>query len=102
MAKPAAAMSVRHPPAGKARWNPSGGTMITKALLARFESRTDNDDDVRHLLVSAQPLVASEPATAAWFALRFGRGDYGIFDVFTDEAGREAHLTGAVARALMQ
>jgi quinol monooxygenase YgiN len=38
----------------------------------------------------------------AWFAIRFGRSEYGIFDVFADDSGRDAHLNGAVASALMQ
>ena len=38
--------------------------------------------------------------TTAWFALRFGRSEYGIFDVFPDHGGRFAHLTGHVAREL--
>ena len=75
--------------------------MISKALLARFESRSGHDDDVRQLLVDAGPLVAQEPGTLAWFGLRFGHGDYGIFDAFADEAGRDAHLKGAVARTLV-
>jgi quinol monooxygenase YgiN len=42
-----------------------------------------------------------EPATTAWFALRLGPSTFGIFDAFPDEKGRQAHLTGAVAAALM-
>jgi quinol monooxygenase YgiN len=59
------------------------------------------DDDVEKFLNSAVPLVAQEPATIAWFALRFGRSEYGIYDVFANDSGRDAHLTGAVAAALM-
>jgi quinol monooxygenase YgiN len=75
--------------------------MITKALLARFESRSGNDAAVENFLAQARTLVMQEPATTAWFAIRFGRGEYGIFDAFADEAGRQAHLDGAVAKALM-
>ena len=53
---------------------------------------------MEEFLRSALPLVRQEAATTAWFALRFGRSEYGIFDVFADEAGRDAHLTGPVAR----
>ena len=75
--------------------------MITKALLARFESRAGSDQDITQFLLSAPPLVQKEAATTAWFAVRFGRGEYGIFDVFPDEAGRVAHLRGPVASALI-
>jgi quinol monooxygenase YgiN len=48
------------------------------------------------------PLVQDEPATTAWFAIRLGPATFGIFDAFPDEAGRDAHLSGRVAAALMQ
>jgi len=40
--------------------------------------------------------------TAAWFAIRFGRSDYGIFDVFPDNEGRMKHLTGKLPRELLK
>src|SRR3982074_3066088 len=76
--------------------------MITKGLLVRMEARPGMDAEVEKFLQSALPLVQKEPATAAWFAIRFGRSEYGIFDVFPDEEGREAHLNGPVAKALME
>jgi len=75
--------------------------MINKALLARFASRDGTDEELRQFLLAARPLVEKETATMVWFALRFGRGEFGIFDGFTDEAGRLAHLQGAVAAALL-
>jgi len=60
------------------------------------------DEQVEAFLISALPLVRQEPATTAWFAIRFGRSEYGIFDVFPDDSGRDAHLSGAVAKALME
>ncbi len=42
-----------------------------------------------------------EPETTAWFAIRMGPTTYGIFDVFPSDAGRQAHLQGRVAEALM-
>jgi hypothetical protein len=48
------------------------------------------------------PLVQEEPATIAWFALRLGPSTFGIFDVFPDESGRQAHLPGRVAAALKE
>jgi hypothetical protein len=43
----------------------------------------------------------AEPATIAWFGVRFGPSIFAIFDAFPDEAGRQAHLAGKVAAALM-
>jgi quinol monooxygenase YgiN len=75
--------------------------MITKALLARFEARGGSDGDITQFLMSAPPMVQKEKATTAWFAVRFGRGEYGIFDVFADEDGMIEHLRGPVATALI-
>jgi quinol monooxygenase YgiN len=74
--------------------------MVSKALLARFDSCDGGDDAVRQFLLSAKPLVEKETATTVWFALRFARGEFGIFDAFADEAGRMAHLQGGVATSL--
>lgn len=76
--------------------------MVSKGLLVRLEAKSGKDAEVEAFLQSALPLVRQEAATTAWFALRFGRSEYGIFDVFPDDAGREAHLSGPVAKALME
>ena len=75
--------------------------MVTKGLLVRLDAQHGRDDELEGFLRSAQQLVRQEPATSAWFALRFGRSEYGIFDVFPDEQGRQAHLEGAVAAQLL-
>lgn len=75
--------------------------MVNCGLLVRLEAKPGKDAEVEDLLLSALPLIRQEPATAAWFAIRFGRSEYGIFDVFADQAGREAHLAGQVAKTLM-
>jgi quinol monooxygenase YgiN len=75
--------------------------MITKGLLVHLDARHGMDAELERFLLDAVPAVRSEPGTSAWFALRFGRGEYGIFDVFPDEAARDAHLNGTVAAALM-
>jgi quinol monooxygenase YgiN len=76
--------------------------MVSKGLLVRCEARSGKDAEVEEFLQSALSLVRQEAGTTAWFALRFGRSEYGIFDVFPDDAGREAHLSGQVAKALMK
>jgi quinol monooxygenase YgiN len=76
--------------------------MVNLGLLVRLEAKPGKDYDVEEFLKSALPLVRKEPATTAWWAVRFGRSEYGIFDVFPDEVSREAHLAGAVAMALTE
>jgi quinol monooxygenase YgiN len=73
---------------------------VTKGLLVRLDAQHRKDAEVETFLESALPLVQAEPGTSAWFAVRFGRSEYGIVDVFPDEAARSAHLQGAVAAAL--
>jgi quinol monooxygenase YgiN len=76
--------------------------MVSLGLLVRLEVQPGKDPEVEAFLRSALPLVRAEAGTLAWFAVRFGRSEYGIFDVFAFEEAREAHLNGAVAAALMQ
>ncbi len=75
--------------------------MVRLALLARVEAKPGKEDEVAEFLRSALPLAEAEPTTTVWFALRIGRSTFGIFDAFADEAGRQAHLSGQIAAALM-
>ena len=76
--------------------------MASSGLLVRLEAKHGKDRDVERFLKSAVPLVEEELGTTSWFAMRFGRGAYGIFDTFLDDAAREEHLAGPVALALQQ
>jgi quinol monooxygenase YgiN len=75
--------------------------MVTVGLFVRLEAKPGREHDVEELLKSSLDVVLAEPATTAWFAIRFGSRSFGIFDVFPDEAGRQAHLAGQVAATLM-
>ncbi|HEV7665525.1 MAG TPA: antibiotic biosynthesis monooxygenase [Chloroflexota bacterium] len=75
--------------------------MTTVGLFVRLEAKPGREGDVEKFLKSAVPLVQAEPATIAWFALRLGPSTFAIFDAFPDDAGRQAHLSGKVAEALM-
>ena len=75
--------------------------MMKLALWVRLEARPGKEEEVRRFLLDGLPLVEQEPATAAWFALRLGPSTFGIFDAFSNEEGRQAHLDGKVAAALM-
>ena len=75
--------------------------MVKVALFVRLEAKPGKEKDVEAFLLSGLPLVQDEPATTAWFGLRLGASTFGIFDAFPNEAGRQAHLSGKVAAALM-
>jgi len=74
--------------------------VTTHGLLVRLEAKHGKDLEVEQFLRSALPLAQQEPGTTEWFALRFGRGDYGIVDIFSDESALEAHLAGTLADAV--
>lgn len=75
--------------------------MTRYALSVELKAKPGKEEDVAAFLVSAQALVDAEPATVAWFAIRLDQHTFAIFDAFDDESGRDAHLNGAVAAALM-
>lgn len=75
--------------------------MVKFALLVRLEAKPGKEAEVEQFLKDGLPLVQEEPATTAWFAIRLSPSTFGIFDAFPDEEGRQAHLSGKVAAALM-
>ena len=70
-------------------------------LLVRLEAKPGKEEEVASFLRGGLAIVEEEPATVSWFAIQIGPSTFGIFDVFPDEAGRQAHLAGRVAAALM-
>lgn len=71
------------------------------ALWVELRAKPGKENEVAEFLKSALPLVEAEPETNSWFALSLGPSGFGIFDTFAAESGREAHLSGKVAAALM-
>ena len=69
-------------------------------LLVMLEARTGKEADAEAFLKSAQPLALDEKGTLKWYAIKLGPGKFGIFDTFANEAGRNAHLNGDIAKAL--
>jgi quinol monooxygenase YgiN len=75
--------------------------MVTVGLLVRLLAKPGKETEVTSFLEGGLALVEQEPATIAWFAIRLGPSEFGIFDAFPDDPGRQAHLGGQVAAALM-
>jgi quinol monooxygenase YgiN len=69
-------------------------------LFVTLEARRGKEADAEALLKSAQPLALDEKGTLKWYAIRLAPGKFGIFDTFANEGGRNAHLTGEIAKAL--
>ena len=74
---------------------------VKVALFVRLEAKAGKEAEVEQFLRGGLALVQQEPATTAWFGIRLGPTTFGIFDAFPNEAGRQAHLSGQVAAALM-
>ena len=75
--------------------------MAKFALAVPLQAKPGKEAEVAKFLASALPLAQAEAGTTSWFALQFGPDKFGIFDTFKDEAGRQAHLDGPIAAALM-
>jgi quinol monooxygenase YgiN len=69
-------------------------------LLVRLEARAGKEAEAEAFLRSAQPLALDEKGTLKWYAFKLGPGKFGLFDTFANEAGRNAHLTGEIAKKL--
>ena len=76
--------------------------MVKVGLYVRLEAKVGKEDEVEQFLKSGLSIVQGEPNTIAWFAIRLGSSTFGIFDAFPDENGRQEHLSGQVAGALME
>ena len=75
--------------------------MVKLGLLVRLEAKPGKETEVDEFLTGALDLVMDEPMTTTWFAIRMGESTFGIFDAFEEKQGREDHLAGKVAEALM-
>ena len=77
-----------------------GNSTEAIGLLVTLEARPGKEADAEAFLKSAQPLALNEKGTLKWYAVKLGPAKFGIFDTFANEAGRNAHLTGEIAKAL--
>ncbi len=74
---------------------------VTTALVVKIVAKPGKEDAVADFLEGALPLAEAEPATSAWFALRTDTSTFWVVDAFPDADGRQAHLDGEIAAALM-
>lgn len=75
---------------------------VTVGLVVKLEAKPEKAEEVAAFLAGALPLAEAEPATEQWSALRTGPTTFWIVDAFPDDAGRQAHLEGPIAAALME
>ena len=75
--------------------------MARLGLYVSLEAKPGKEGDLAAFLEQGLEMANQEQATPVWFAVRLGATSFAIFDAFADEAGREAHLGGPIAAALM-
>ena len=74
---------------------------VSLGLFVRLESKPGKEEQVAAFLKQGLELAKQEATTPLWFALRLGKSTFAIFDAFADETGRDTHLSGPIAKALM-
>lgn len=75
--------------------------MLSLGLFVRLEAKPGKEEEVAAFLMQALQMANQEATTPLWFALRLGPSTFAVFDSFHDESGRQRHLSGPIAKALM-
>ena len=75
--------------------------MVKFALYGVLKAKPGKEAELEAFLKQGAEMARKEAGTVTWYALDEGGGRYSIFDTFEDEAGRDAHLNGDIAKALM-
>ena len=75
--------------------------MAKQAIWVMLKAKPGKEQEVESFLKTGAQMSADEPQTVTWYGVKMGPGVYGVFDTFDDEAGRDAHLHGEIAKALM-
>lgn len=75
--------------------------MVKFALYASLQPKPGKEAELEAFLKQAAEIARKESGTVTWYAMKEDEGRYSIFDTFADEAGRQAHVNGEIARDLM-
>jgi quinol monooxygenase YgiN len=76
--------------------------MVNLGLLVRLEVKPGKESEVEDILRESLLMAQEEPLTITWFAIRLGPSTFGIFDAFSNEAGRQEHLSGKIADVIKE
>jgi quinol monooxygenase YgiN len=75
--------------------------MAKQAIWVMLKAKPGKEAEVEAFLKQGAVMSNDEPQTVTWYGVKIAPGMYGVFDTFEDEAGREAHMNGEIAKALM-
>ena len=76
--------------------------MVNLGLLVRLEAKPGKESEVENFLRESLLMAQEEPLTITWFAIRLGPSTFGIFDGFSNETGRQEHLSGKIASTIKE
>lgn len=75
--------------------------MVKFGFFVELKAKPGKESDVEAFLAQGAVMAKAEPGIVGWCAVKEqAPGLYGIVDTFADEVGRDAHLTGDLAKAL--
>ena len=75
--------------------------MAKQAIWVMLKAKPGKESEIEAFLSQGASMANDEAGTVTWYGVKMGPGVYGVFDTFDDEAGRDAHLNGRIAEALM-
>ena len=75
--------------------------MAKYALYVQLKAKPGKAGEVEAFLKQGAEMSKAENGTVTWYGIKEDDDAYAVFDTFDDEAGREAHLKGDIAKALM-
>lgn len=75
--------------------------MAKYALYVSLKAKPGKEAAVEAFLKQGAEMAKAEKGTVTWYGIKEDDGAYAVFDTFDDEAGRDAHLHGDIAKALM-
>ena len=77
--------------------------MISLGLFVRLEAKPGKENDVAAFLAQGLQLANQESRPPCYGSrFRLGPSTFAVFDAFADESGRQTHLNGPIAKALME
>jgi quinol monooxygenase YgiN len=75
--------------------------MAKYALYVSLKAKPGKTAEVEAFLKQGAQMSRAETGTVTWYGIKEDDGSYAVFDTFDDEAGRDAHMNGDIAKALM-
>lgn len=75
--------------------------MAKQAIWVMLKAKPGKEHEVEVFLKAGAQMSQNEPGTVTWYGVKLAPGTYGVLDTFNDEAGRDAHMNGDIAKALM-